>query len=139
MDAKVTWKGKLSFDGTANTGFTVPMGAETIVGGDEDGFRPIELFLVGLGGCTAMDTISILRKKQQNVTAFEVKVHAERKSEHPKVFTDITMEYIVTGHQIDRTAVERAVELSATKYCPAQTMLSQVTPIRHTITILEAE
>ncbi len=139
MDATITWKGRLSFDGTANTGFTVPMGAETLVGGDEDGFRPIELFLVGLGGCTAMDAISILRKKQQDVTAFEVKVHAERKTEHPKVFTDITLEYIVTGHGVDRVAVERAVELSATKYCPAQTMLSQAAPIHHSITILEAE
>ncbi len=135
MDAKVTWKGRLSFSGTADTGFTLPLGAEPQVGGDNDGFRPMELFLVGLAGCTAMDVISILQKKRQDVTNFEVVVHAERTMEHPRVFTDILIEYIISGHNIDPDAVERAVELSETKYCPGQAMLSKAVPISRKITI----
>ncbi|MDZ4158457.1 MAG: OsmC family protein [Anaerolineaceae bacterium] len=137
MNAKVTWKGNLSFSGIAETGFTVPLGADVAVGGDDDGFRPIELFLVALAGCTSMDVISILSKKRQPVSSFEVAVEAERSTEHPRVFTHITLEYIVKGRGVDRAAVERAVELSTHKYCPAQTMLSQVVPIKQIITIQE--
>ena len=122
LDTKVTWKKRLSFTSTGANGFTVPLGAEPEVGGDNDGFEPMELIAIGLAGCTAMDTISILRKKQQDVTAFEVLVHAERAADFPKVFTHITLEYIVEGHQVDPKAVERSIELSATKYCPAQAM-----------------
>lgn len=137
MDASVTWDHGMTFAGTADTGFKVPLGAEPEVGGENDGFKPIELMLVSLAGCTAMDAISILRKKRQDVTGFEVKVHAERASEHPKVFTDIVIEYLVRGRGIDPTAVERAIELSEGKYCPAQAMLVKAVPIRHTYQIIE--
>ena len=139
MEAKVVWQGRLSFQGSADTGFTIPLGAEPSVGGDNDGLRPMELIALGLAGCTAMDVISILQKKQQDVTAFEVKVTTQRANEHPKVFTQAQVEYIVTGRKVDRAAVERAVELSVTKYCPAQFMLSKAFPIDHKITIIEAE
>lgn len=139
MEAKVVWKSGLSFTGSADTGYQVPLGAEAAVGGDEDGFRPMELIAVGLAGCTAMDVISILKKKQQQVTAFEVQVHAVRTSEHPRVFTQAVVEYIVTGKDIDPAAVERAVELSETRYCPAQAMLVKAFPIEHKITIRTAE
>lgn len=135
MDARVIWNGRMSFSGTADSGFTVPLGTDASVGGDDDGFRPMEMLLVGLAGCTAMDTISILAKKKQDVHAFEVKVHSDRAGEHPKVFTHITLEYIVSGKQIDPAAVERAVELSATRYCPAQAMLSKAVEIATKITI----
>lgn len=138
MNAKVTWKSGMSFDGTATTGFTLPLGAAAHNGGADDGFRPMELFLVGLAGCTAMDVISILKKKRQDVTNFEVQVHAERTEEHPRVFTDIAIEYIVTGNGLDPLAVERAVNLSETKYCPAQAMLSKAAKIGHKITLLQA-
>jgi putative redox protein len=137
MDAKVIWKDKLSFTGTANTGFSLPLGADPLAGGDNDGFRPMELFLVGLAGCTAMDVISILRKKQQDVRTFEVLVHAERAEIHPKVFTDITIEYVIAGENINEEAVQRAVELSTNKYCPAQSMLGKVVPIKQKVTIQE--
>jgi putative redox protein len=137
MDAKVTWKGKMSFTGTADTGFTLPLGAEPAVGGDNDGFRPMELMAISLAGCTAMDVISILQKKRQEVTGFEVKVHAERADEFPKAFTHITVEYNVTGHNVDPVAVERSIELSSTKYCPAQAMLAKAVTIEHKYTILE--
>jgi putative redox protein len=138
MEANVTWHQGLSFTGTADTGFTVPLGGRSRVGGDDDGFRPMELIATGLAGCTAMDTISILQKKRQEVTDFEVKVHAERANDHPRVFTHINIEYQVTGHGVDEGAVLRAIQLSAKRYCPAQGMLSQIVPIELEYQIFEA-
>ena len=137
MDATVIWKGKLSFSGTADSAFSLPLGTSPDVGGDDDGFRPMELFAIGLAGCTAMDVISILSKKRQEVTAFEVKTHIERTPEHPKVFTSAVIEYLFTGYNLDETAIVRSIELSATRYCPAQAMLVQVMPIRLTYQIYE--
>ena len=139
MEAKVTWHNDLSFSGTADSQFTLPLGSTPDVGGANDGFRPMELFLVGLAGCTGMDVISILKKKRQDVRSFEVRVSAERAQEHPKGFARIQIEYIVSGKQVDPAAVERAVELSATKYCPAQAMLSPVVPIQSKITLHEVD
>jgi putative redox protein len=138
MEAKVTWKGHLAFEGVASKGLTIPLNSLAAADKDESGFSPMELLLVGLAGCTAMDVISILEKKRQEVTSFDVRVQAERATEHPRVFTSIVLEYVVTGHQIDRAAVERSVELSATKYCSASAMLGKVVPIEHKITIVEA-
>jgi putative redox protein len=119
----------MSFTGTAETGFEVPLDSDPEVGGTNDGFRPLELMATSLAGCTAMDVISILKKKRQDVTAFEVKVHADQAEEHPKVFTHALVTYIVTGHSLNESAVKRAIELSTTKYCPAQTMLGKVVPM----------
>ena len=139
MEASVTWQGNMTFTGTASTGFTVPLGTDPAVGGDNDGFRPLELMAVSLAGCTAMDVISILRKKRQDVTAFEVRVSTERADEHPRVFTRMMVEYIFTGRNLDAKAIERAIELSEKTYCPAQGMLAKAAPIEHTYTIIEAE
>lgn len=139
MDAKVIWQQGMHFTGSADTGFEVPLGADGEVGGENDGFRPLELMAVSLAGCTAMDVISILKKKQQAVSAFEVKVRADRAEQHPKVFTRATITYIVTGHSLDETAVRRAIELSATKYCPAQAMLGKVVPMELQYEIYEGE
>ena len=138
MDAKVTWQGNLTFEGTANSGFKVPLGTEPEVGGNNDGFKPLELLLTGLAGCTAMDVISILKKKKQDVTDFEVKAHADRTNDHPRVFTHVILEYIVTGHHVDPVAIERAIELSETKYCPAQAMFKKAVEIEHKVILLEA-
>ncbi|MFH1524843.1 MAG: OsmC family protein [Chloroflexota bacterium] len=126
MEAKVTWHQGLSFTGTADTGFDVPLGADPRVGGANDGFRPLELMAVSLAGCTAMDVVSILSKKKQDITSFEVKVRASQADEFPHVFTQTVITYLVTGHNVDETAVLRAIDLSATKYCPAQAMLGKV-------------
>jgi putative redox protein len=123
MDAKVTWKSALSFEGSATSGYSVPLGTDPELGGNNDGFRPLELMAVSLAGCTAMDVISILQKKKQEVIAFEVKVHADRAGEHPKIFTRMLLTYWVSGHSVDEVAVRRAIELSATKYCAAMAML----------------
>jgi putative redox protein len=138
MDAKVVWKEELSFSGTADSGFSLPLGTEKEVGGKDDGFRPMELLLIGLAGCTAMDVISIMKKKQQDVTHFEVKVHADRTQEHPKVFTNIELEYMLTGRHLDQNAVSRSVELSETKYCPAMATLRKAVDIKTRITVKEA-
>ena len=137
MDAKVIWKGRMTFTGEAESGYTIPLGTDPAVGGDSDGLRPLELLAIGLAGCTAMDVISILQKKRQDVTDFEVKVHAERAAEHPKVFTHILVEYLITGREVEPAAVERAIELSETKYCPAQAMLAKACTIEHKYTLIE--
>lgn len=137
MDTKINWLGGMSFTGTSDSGFTVNLGASPEVGGQNDGFRPLELMAVSLGGCTAMDVISITTKKRQDITGFEVKVHAEQAQEHPKVFTGAVIEYIITGHQVNESAVVRAIELSALRYCPAQGMLAQVLPIELRYQIFE--
>jgi len=129
MEAQVTWKGRMSFSGTADSGHVINIGTSPDVGGDDDGLRPMELMALSLAGCTAMDVISILTKKRQQVTGFEVRVRAERAEEHPKVFTRATLTYLVTGHDVDEAAVVRAIELSAVRYCPAQGMLNKVMPI----------
>lgn len=138
MNASVTLKEGMAFSATADTGFAVDLGAGPAVGGDRSGFSPMELMLISLASCTAMDVISILRKKRQDVSHFEVKVEAERAEEHPKVFTDILLTYIVNGVSVDPTAVERSIELSLTKYCPAHAMLSQAVTIRHEYEIGES-
>jgi putative redox protein len=139
MNGSAIWKQGLSFTGIAGSGFEVPLGTNMEYGGADDGFRPLELMLVSLAGCTAMDVISILKKKRQAVTAFQVNVHAERASEHPRVFTSIMVEYLFQGNRLDRASVERAVELSEMRYCSARAMLAQVVPIEHLIHIEDME
>lgn len=129
MEAKVTWHDGLSFTGTASRGFQVPLGADPEAGGAADGFGPLELMAISLAGCTGMDVISILQKKRQQVTAFEVAVRAQQAAEHPHVFTRADIIYRVTGRGVDERAVLRAIELSATKYCAAQAMLGRVVPL----------
>jgi len=139
MQAKVTWSQRMSFTGTADTGFSLPLGAKPAVGGDNDGFRPMELIALGLAGCTAMDVISILQKKRQDIRGFEVVVNGVRADEHPRVFTQLEVEYRIRGVDVNQAAVERAIELSETKYCPAQSMLGEVVPISLKFTIESGE
>lgn len=139
MKAAVVWDHGLTFKGTAGTGFTVDLGGSKAAGGDEDGFRPMELILTGLIGCTAMDVISILQKKRQKISNFRVTASAEQAEEHPRVFTAIHIHYIVEGQDVDPQAVERAMELSEGRYCPAQAMLSPIVPMQLTYEIVETE
>ena len=138
MDANVTWQGRMTFVGTADSGFNVQLGTDPGAGVDNDGLRPMELIAIGLAGCTAMDVISILQKKQQDVCGLEVHAHVDRASEHPKVFTYVNVEYVVTGRNVDPQAVERAIELSVTKYCTAMAMLSKAAKIEQAYRIVEA-
>jgi putative redox protein len=137
MKAKVNWQGRMTFDGSADSGFHVQLGTDPSVGGDNDGVRPMELLAIGLAGCTAMDVISILTKKRQEVTGFEVEAHVDRAHQHPKVFTRATLEYIVVGRNVEEEAVLRAIELSAEIYCSAQAMFKQLMPLELNYTIYE--
>ena len=139
MNAKVDWKGRMSFTGSADSGFEVQLGSSPEVGGDNDGFRPMELMAVSLAGCTAMDVISILKKKRQEVSDFQVKVETERADQHPKVFTCAVIEYHVVGKDISETAVSRAMELSADTYCPAQAMIGKIIPLSLKYSIYEGD
>lgn len=128
METKVTWKSGLIFEGIADSGFTIQLGSHTLEGEDA-GPSPMELIGIGLAGCTAMDVASILQKKRQEVSAFEVQAHLRRAAEHPKVFTSAVLEYIITGRDVEEGAVRRAIELSSKAYCPAQAMFKQLIPI----------
>ena len=139
MQAKVHWQEGLSFTGTADSGFNVKLDAKKEVGGGDGGFAPMELMAISLAGCTAMDVTSILTKKRQDVTDFEVRVDADRADEHPKVFTSAKINYLVTGHGVDAAAVLRAISLSAERYCPAQAMLGKVFPMELHYQIFEAK
>jgi len=129
MKAAVQWKENMTFIGKPDSGFAVQMDADPSFGGTNSGVRPMEMIALGLAGCTGMDVISILQKKRQQVTQFEVRVNAPRSAEHPKVFIRALITYIVTGKNVDEAALLRSIELAATKYCPAQLMLGQVFPM----------
>lgn len=139
MDVTLNWKGRMSFEGVSDSGFSQKMDSEELVGGDNSAARPMEFIALGLAGCTGMDVISILQKKKQSVADFQVKVHADRAGEHPKVFTRAVIEYLVTGKNIDEAALLRAIELSAEKYCPAQAMLSKAFPMKLTYKIFDED
>ena len=106
---------------------------------EETGPRPMELLLVGLCGCTGMDVISIMQKKRQPFTGLQVKATAERADEHPKMYTQIHLEFVVTGKDVDPAAVERSIELSQTTYCPASAMLGEAAEITTSYQIVEGE
>jgi putative redox protein len=128
----------LRFHAQATSGYHVTLDSREVNGGQGSGFSPMEMLLVGLAGCTGMDVLSILRKKRQDVTAYEVRVQGIRADEHPKVFVEINVEHLVTGHAIQPAAVARAIELSETRYCGAEAMLGKVASIHHTYRIIDA-
>ncbi len=130
-EAKVTWVGPgLRLVGEASSGPAIVLDhALPEEERQESGPRPMELLLIGLCGCTAMDVVSILQKKRQPFTGLEVRASAERAEEHPKVYTRIHLEYVVKGKGVEPQAVERAIELSETKYCSAAAMLGKAAQI----------
>ncbi len=138
MAVQATLETGMRFEVEAGSGHRVTLDAAEHGGGHNEGFRPMELLLVGLAGCTGMDVISILRKKRQDVTGYEVHVQGVRAGDHPMVFVEITVEHVVTGHHIQPEAVARAIELSEERYCGAGAMLGKVAHLTHTYRIVEA-
>jgi putative redox protein len=137
MKSKVKLIEGMQFVGTADSGHAVIMDAPPSVGGADTGARPSELLLMALGGCSGMDVVSILRKKKQEITNVEVHVTGETQQEHPRYFTDIHIEYAVTGRNISEDAVKRAVGLSLDKYCMVGTTIAKGARITHSSTIIE--
>jgi putative redox protein len=138
MDVKLTWNQDMAFTGTADSGHEVTLDSSEGSGGHNTGFRPMELMALGTAGCSSMDVVSILRKKRVPFTAYECKVHVESvRDAHPHVFELMEFEYILTGKGIDRTDVERAVQLSEEKYCQGIAMMRKTAEIRSKITIIE--
>jgi putative redox protein len=116
-DAKVTYVQGLQFVGEASSGHAIVLDANPEFGGNNSGLRPMELLLLSLAGCSGMDIISILKKKKQDVTGLEINVKGKKAYDHPKKFTEITLEFLVKGRGISENAVKRAIDLSMNKYC----------------------
>jgi putative redox protein len=138
MTATVRLETGMRFDAEAGSGHHLTLDAAEHAGGQNAGFVPMELLLVGLAGCTGMDVMTILRKKRQDVTAYEVHVTGIRAEEHPMVFVEISVEHIVTGHNVQSEAVARAIQLSEQRYCGAGAMLGKVAHLTHTFRLVEA-
>ena len=138
MQASLKWQDGLTFVGQNDSGHTVMVTNDRDEQGERTGISPIQLTALSLGGCTAMDVISILKKKRQAVSDFEVVVRTERVEEYPRVWSQAEIEFIVRGKDIDPAAVERAIELSAEKYCSVSNMLRQGVEISHSYKIIEA-
>ena len=134
-ETNIRYEGGMKFSAKTDSGHEVIMDAGPEFGGKNEGARPMELLLVGLGGCAAMDIISILKKKKQDVTGLEIKVKGERAPEHPKKYTGIELEFRVAGKNISAEAVKRAVELSMDKYCSAKATLEEGTKVKHSFVI----
>jgi putative redox protein len=137
LTASVNLLEGMTFLGSTGSGHDVVLDAAPEVGGRECGPRPMEMLLVGLGGCTGMDVISMLRKMRQPVSNYEIRLIGERADEHPKVFTTITVEHVVRGRGVSPEAVRRAVELSATRYCSAAAMLGRAAHIEETFRVID--
>lgn len=138
VEARVTLMGGMEFSGQATSGHTLTMDADDAAGGQNAGFRPMELLLVGFGGCTGMDVISILRKKRQTVTGLEMNVKGEKTDSYPKIYRAVHIEYVVTGKGVQKEAVERAIALSLEKYCSVGATLSKAGTITSSYKIVEA-
>ncbi|MCD4690379.1 OsmC family protein [bacterium] len=140
LEAKVSWVTGFKFTGVDGTGREMKMDASVGSGGEGDGFRPAELPLMGLAGCTGMDTIEILQKMRQPVESFEVRVTAEKQPKGtPPGYAGVRVEYIVRGKGLSREKVERAVKLSEEKYCTVSGAIARETSVTHEITIEETE
>lgn len=138
MECTVRWHEGMSFIAETGSGHMVPMDGAPVAGGRNLAPRPMELLLAGAGGCTSFDVITILRKGRQDVVDCAVRLSARRAEEDPKVFTHIDMHFVVTGRGLKPEAVERAIKLSAEKYCSASIMLGKTAEIHHTWEIVEA-
>ena len=137
MKATVKWLDGVSFEGTSESGHSVVMDGPSESGGKNLGMRPMETLLLGLGGCTSYDVVTILKKSRQDVKNCKAEITAQRADNIPKVFNKIHIHFIIEGSNLDAVAVERAIILSATKYCSASIMLEQSVVISNDFEIIE--
>ena len=123
--------------GKSHSGHSITMDGPIEIGGENLGVRPMEMLLLGVAGCTMIDVVTTLKKMRQNLTHCETKISAERADEHPKVFTDIHIHFIVQGKDLDSKKVDKAITLSAEKYCSASIMLGKTANITHDFEVIE--
>ena len=137
MNISVNWIDGMLMVGKSHSGHSITMDGPPEIGGNNLGVRPMEMLLLGVAGCTMIDVVTTLKKMRQDLTKCETKLSAERADEHPKVFTDIHIQFIVKGQDLDPKKVEKAITLSAEKYCSASIMLGKTASITHDFEIVE--
>ena len=137
MNISVNWVDGMLMVGKSHSGHSITMDGPPEIGGENLGVRPMEMLLLGVAGCTMIDVVTTLKKMRQDLTNCETKLSAERADEHPKVFTDIHIQFIVKGQDLDPKKVEKAITLSAEKYCSASIMLGKTASITHDFKIVE--
>ena len=135
--AKIRYTEGMQFVGEADSGHAIVMDGPPEVGGNNTGPRPMELLLIGLGGCSGMDIVSILKKKRENVTGVEMNVNGKKSEDYPQKYTDIDIEFVVKGKGLSDEAVKRAVQLSMDKYCSVKATLEGSAKINYTYRIIE--
>ena len=136
MKARVKWVEDVQFVGESGTKHSLIMDGPENLGGHGTGMRPMELLLLGLGGCTSFDVVEMLKKSRQNIIDCVVEIDGQRSESIPKIFTDIHIHYIITGSNIKEAQVKRAIELSSEKYCSASLMLGKSANITHDYEII---
>ena len=137
MKCRIKWLDHMTFVGESGSGHAIVMDGAPESGGRDLGIRPMEMLLLGLGGCTAFDVVSILKKSRQDIVDCEVEIDSERATEIPKVFTKIHVHFIVSGRNLNSKKVEKAVSLSADKYCSASEMLAKTAKITHDFELID--
>ncbi len=137
MKAELNWKQNVRFDALTQTGHEIIMDGAPDHGGNNEGARPMELLLIGMGGCTAFDVVGILKKARAELLNLKIELEAERADDVPAVFTKIHVHFILTGRGLKEKLVARAIDLSAEKYCSASIMLGQTADITHSFEIIE--
>lgn len=139
MKVRIKWIEGVSFLGESETGHAVVLDGATENGGRNIGMRPMEMLLIGMGACTSFDVVTILKKARQPIVNCVAEIDATRADEIPKVFTHIHVHFVITGQHLNQSQVERAVKLSAEKYCSASIMLAKSVEITHDFEIVSAE
>ena len=137
MNLSVNWVDGMLMVGKSHSGHSITMDGPIEIGGENLGVRPMEMLLLGVAGCTMIDVVTTLKKMRQDLSHCETKISAERANEHPKVFTDIHIHFIVKGKDLDSKKVDKAITLSAEKYCSASIMLGQTANITHDFEVTE--
>ena len=137
MNISVNWVDGLLMVGKSDSGHTITMDGPPESGGENLGVRPMEMLLLGVAGCTMIDVVTTLKKMRQDLSHLETKINAERATDHPKVFTDIHIQFILKGRDLDEKKVDKAITLSAEKYCSASIMLGETATITHDFEVVE--
>ena len=137
MNISVNWVDGLLMVGKSDSGHTITMDGPPESGGENLSVRPMEMLLLGVAGCTMIDVVTTLKKMRQDLSHLETKINAERATDHPKVFTDIHIQFVVKGKDLDPKKVDKAITLSAEKYCSASIMLGETATITHDFEVIE--